>query len=230
MKVGLTRVAAVARGFGFEGEMKPYPSLALGALEVRPPGTGSGVLRFCGRRVLPYPLSVHKVADENGQVAHRRHVSKESVTTPAKAYMMDSLLRSVVLNGTGQGLGRRGISIPAAGKTGTTNDYRDAWFVGYTPDILALVWVGFDDNRSVGFSGGGAGASHLGRVDKGHTLAHLGKLVQKTARRGHGLGLRGQRPGPRPAAAIRWWKSCFCKAMFPESAANCMEETIPWRT
>jgi penicillin-binding protein 1B len=156
MKVGLTRVAAVARGFGFEGEMKPYPSLALGALEVRPLELARAYCAFAADGVLPYPLSVHKVADENGQVAHRRHVSKESVTTPAKAYMMDSLLRSVVLNGTGQGLGRRGISLPAAGKTGTTNDYRDAWFVGYTPDILALVWVGFDDNRSVGFSGGGA--------------------------------------------------------------------------
>jgi penicillin-binding protein 1B len=70
--------------------------------------------------------------------------------------MMDSLLRSVVLNGTGRGLGRRGVTLPMAGKTGTTNDFRDAWFVGYTPDILVLVWVGFDDNRSTGFSGGAA--------------------------------------------------------------------------
>lgn len=156
MKVGLTRVAAVARGFGFEGEMKPYPSLALGALEVRPLELARAYCAFAADGVLPYPLSVQKVADETGQVALRRHVSKESVTTPAKAYIMDSLLRSAVLHGTGQGLGRRGVRLPMAGKTGTTNDYRDAWFVGYTPDILALVWVGFDDNRSTGFSGGGA--------------------------------------------------------------------------
>ncbi len=106
--------------------------------------------------MLPYPLSLHKVADEKGRIVHRRHVSKESVTTPGKAYIMDSLLRSAVLSGTGRGLGRLGVNLPMAGKTGTTNDYRDAWFVGYTPDILALVWVGFDDNRSTGYSGGSA--------------------------------------------------------------------------
>jgi penicillin-binding protein 1B len=156
MRVGLERVAAVARGFGLKGPMQPYPSLALGALEVRPLELARAYCAFAADGVLPYPLSVHKVADENGRIAHRRHVSKESVTTPAKAYIMDSLLRSAVLSGTGRGLARLGVSLPMAGKTGTTNDYRDAWFVGYTPDILALVWVGFDDNRSTGYSGGAA--------------------------------------------------------------------------
>jgi penicillin-binding protein 1B len=62
---------------------------------------------------------------------------------------MNSLLRSVVTDGTARSLAWRGITFPVAGKTGTTNDYRDAWFVGYTPDILALVWVGFDNADSV---------------------------------------------------------------------------------
>lgn len=155
-QVGLERVAAVARGFGLSSPMKPYPSLALGALEVRPLELARAYCAFAADGVLPYPLSVHKVAGESGRVMHRRHVSKESVTTPGKAYIMDSLLRSVVLQGTGQSLGRMGVHLPLAGKTGTTNDYRDAWFVGYTPDILVLVWVGFDDGRSTGYSGAGA--------------------------------------------------------------------------
>jgi len=156
MQVGLDRVAAVARGFGFTSPMQPYPSLALGSLEVRPLELARAYCAFAADGVLPYPLSLHKVADEKGRIVHRRHVSKESVTTPGKAYIMDSLLRSAVLSGTGRGLGRLGVNLPMAGKTGTTNDYRDAWFVGYTPDILALVWVGFDDNRSTGYSGGSA--------------------------------------------------------------------------
>ena len=66
------------------------------------------------------------------------------------------MLRSAVTDGTARSLNRLGITFPLCGKTGTTNDYRDAWFVGYTPDILALVWVGFDNGESIGASGAGA--------------------------------------------------------------------------
>ncbi len=156
MRVGLERVAAVARSFGFKIPGRPYPALALGALEVRPLELARAYCAFAADGVLPYPLSLHRVTDDKGQVVHRRHVSKKSVTTPAKAYLMCSLLRSVVTQGTARGLARLGVGIPVAGKTGTTDDYRDAWFVGYTPDIVALVWVGFDDGRPTGFSGAGA--------------------------------------------------------------------------
>jgi len=73
----------------------------------------------------------------------------KSVTSPAKAFIMSSMLRSAVTEGTARSLKNMGITIPVAGKTGTTNGFRDAWFVGYTPDILALVWVGFDDGSSI---------------------------------------------------------------------------------
>jgi len=75
------------------------------------------------------------------------------VTSPAKAFMMNSLLRSVVTEGTARSLLNRGITFPVAGKTGTTNEYKDAWFVGYTPDILVLVWVGFDNGDSLHVAG-----------------------------------------------------------------------------
>jgi penicillin-binding protein 1B len=129
VQTGLKRVAAVARGFGFSSPMKPYPSLALGSLEVKPLELARAYCAFAADGVLPYPLSVGKVTGVRGKILHRRHVKKTSVTTPAKAYIMDSLLRSVVLSGTGRGLGRMGVRLPLAGKTGTTNDYRDAWFV-----------------------------------------------------------------------------------------------------
>jgi penicillin-binding protein 1B len=75
------------------------------------------------------------------------------VTSPAKAYLISDLLRSVVQEGTGRSLKTLGIDWPVAGKTGTTNNFRDAWFIGYTPEILALVWVGFDDGESIDATG-----------------------------------------------------------------------------
>ncbi|MCP4156620.1 MAG: transpeptidase-transglycosylase, partial [bacterium] len=78
-------------------------------------------------------------------------------TSPAKAFIISSMLRSVATEGTARSLITRGVMWPVAGKTGATNNFRDAWFVGYTPDILALVWVGFDDGGSV-FSTGSAAA------------------------------------------------------------------------
>ncbi len=77
-------------------------------------------------------------------------------TTPDKAFLISSLLQSVVSDGTARSLRSRGITFPTAGKTGTTDDNRDAWYIGYTPDIVALVWVGFDDGRSTGTTGAGA--------------------------------------------------------------------------
>lgn len=80
----------------------------------------------------------------------------ERVTSPEKAFIMTSMLRSVVTEGTARSLERMGVTFPTAGKTGTTNDFKDAWFVGYTPDILALVWVGFDHGQSVQSTGSSA--------------------------------------------------------------------------
>jgi penicillin-binding protein 1B len=73
--------------------------------------------------------------------------------TAAEAYLMTSLLTGVVTSGTAASARALGVSGEVAGKTGTTNDARDAWFVGYSPDLLALVWVGFDDNTPIGLSG-----------------------------------------------------------------------------
>jgi penicillin-binding protein 1B len=83
----------------------------------------------------------------------QRHLKIERLISTAKAFIINSLLRGVVKSGTGRSLENRGINWPVAGKTGTTNNYRDAWFVGYTPDLLALVWVGFDNGDSIKSTG-----------------------------------------------------------------------------
>ena len=153
MRIGFDRIAGTANLFGFSIPAKPYPSLCLGAYEVIPLNLARAYCTFASDGVLPYPLSLKDVLDENGKILERRHVNIERIISPAKAFIMSSMLRSVVEEGTASSLKNIGISFPVGGKTGTTNNFKDAWFVGYTPDILALVWVGFDDGSSIHASG-----------------------------------------------------------------------------
>ena len=156
MKIGLDRVVAKAKRFDFSTPLKPYPSLALGAFEVIPLELARGYCVFAANGVLPHPLALKGVVDENGDTLEQKHLQIERLISPQKAFMMNFMLRSVVTAGTARSLKNRGIDWPAAGKTGTTNDFRDAWFVGYTPDILALVWVGFDNGDSIHATGSSA--------------------------------------------------------------------------
>jgi penicillin-binding protein 1B len=149
MQVGLDRVVRTAEAFDFSTPLRPYPSLALGACEVVPLELARAYCVFAADGVLPYPLTLKAVVDEEGTMLERRHTTIKSVVSPAKAFIMTSMLRSAVTEGTARSLENMGISVPVAAKTGTTNGFRDAWFVGYTPDILALVWVGFDDGSSL---------------------------------------------------------------------------------
>ena len=149
MQVGIDHIVKTARSFGFSTPMKPYPSIALGAFEVIPLELARAYCPFAADGVLPFPLALKEVLDDSGNILEQRHMSIKEVTTPEKAYIMSSLLHSVVVKGTASSLKERGITFPVAAKTGTTNDYRDAWFVGYTPNILALIWVGFDDGDPI---------------------------------------------------------------------------------
>jgi len=156
MQVGLDHIVSTASTFRFSTPIHSYPSLSLGAFEVIPLELARAYCAFAADGVLPYPLSLKEVVAEDGQVLERRHATIEHVTCPAKAFIMSSMLRTVVEEGTACSLKSLGIFFPLGGKTGTTNGYRDAWFVGYTPNILALVWVGFDNGDSVQTTGSGA--------------------------------------------------------------------------
>ncbi|MDD2390451.1 MAG: PBP1A family penicillin-binding protein [Desulfobacterales bacterium] len=153
MKVGLKKIITTARSFHISTPLKPYPSLALGAFEVIPIELAGAFCTFAADGFQPYLLSLKNAADESGRVLNRRHMNIEQLISPAKAFIMNSMLRSVVEDGTARSLKNLGISFPVSGKTGTTNQYKDAWFVGYTPDILALVWVGFDNGDSIHATG-----------------------------------------------------------------------------
>ncbi|MDD3991177.1 MAG: PBP1A family penicillin-binding protein [Desulfobacteraceae bacterium] len=156
MKIGLDEVVRTASAFDFSTPLAPHPSLALGAMEVIPLELARAYCAFAADGLLPVPLSLKEIGDDHDQVLNRRHMAVEPVTTPAKAFLINSMLSSAVAEGTARSLKGLGIGQPVAGKTGTTNESRDAWFVGYTPEILALVWVGFDDGGSVKGTGASA--------------------------------------------------------------------------
>jgi penicillin-binding protein 1B len=156
MKTGLERIVDTARRFHFSTPIKPYPSAALGAFEVVPIELARAYCVFAAEGVQPFPLSLKGVVDENDNILEQQHLTIERLITPAEAFVMTRMLQAVVRQGTARSLQWRGVTWPVAGKTGTTNDFRDAWFVGYTPDILALVWVGFDNGDSIKATGAAA--------------------------------------------------------------------------
>jgi penicillin-binding protein 1B len=156
MKTGLDQIVDMTRRFHFSTPIKPYPSLALGAFEVIPLELARAYCVFAAEGVQPFPLSLKGVLDEQDNILEQKHLNIERLIPPAEAFIMTAMLQSVVNEGTARSLRWRGVSWPVAGKTGTTNDFKDAWFVGYTPDILALVWVGFDNGDTIAATGAAA--------------------------------------------------------------------------
>jgi penicillin-binding protein 1B len=153
--VGYDRVVDLwARKLAIDPNIKAFPALALGAFEATPyqMATAYNVLANGGLKI--EPVTVLKVADDKGQVIeqYRPEVPKQ-VVRPESAFLVTSMLRSVINEGTAASARAQGFAADAAGKTGTTNDLRDAWFAGYTPDLLCIVWVGYDDNVPTGLSG-----------------------------------------------------------------------------
>lgn len=127
--------------------------MVLGSGEVTPfeVAVAFSTLANQGIRVRPRPITL--IADQQGEMLSRHGIEMEQVVPAEDAYMVTHLLEGVLDRGTGRAARERGFTHPAAGKTGTTNDYGDAWFVGYTPDLVTVVWVGFDQRQSLGLSG-----------------------------------------------------------------------------
>jgi penicillin-binding protein 1B len=154
-RVGYERIIETARALGLTTPMDPVPSLVLGSFEVVPLEIASAFGVFANQGVRSSPRAIKTVLDQDGNVLQRRPMQLKQVVSPEAAFLMTNLLRGVFKRGTAAGVAGQ-IDLPVAGKTGTTNDYLDAWFVGYTSRLVALVWVGFDKPRSTGLSGAGA--------------------------------------------------------------------------
>ncbi len=153
LATGLPMVVAAARAAGIGSRLKAYPSIALGAFEISPMEIAAayGVLANSGVRVRP--AAIVGVQTSDGAVLDRKETRMEPALPADAVFLVDSLLRGAVDRGTAGGARAGGIRGVLAGKTGTTNDGRDAWFVGFSPRFLAAIWVGYDDNRAVHLSG-----------------------------------------------------------------------------
>ena len=156
--IGVPYAIRYARKLGVSSHLSPDLSLALGSSEVTLQELLVAYSTFAMGGARPRPMFIRKITDAQGKVLEEQEPSHEQVLSPQTAYLMTSLLRGVVLEGTGRAV--RSLQAKAAGKTGTTNEYRDAWFVGYTPDKIAGVWLGFDQPKNLGKreSGGRAAA------------------------------------------------------------------------
>jgi len=147
-EIGVEKTIKFARSLGIKGPFPHNLTLALGSLSVSPLEITSAFCVFARGGVRMEPLAVKYIMDSDGNVIESNKPKGRRVISAQTAFLATSMLEEVVNHGTGwraKALGR-----PVAGKTGTTNEYRDAWFIGYTPELAAGVWVGFDDMRSLG--------------------------------------------------------------------------------
>jgi penicillin-binding protein 1B len=150
--IGLDRVRAMAAKLGF-GDLPPYPSIVLGGIEVAPMQIAKAYAILANEGLNVPPYAVTAVVDSNNKVVEGHELKAEQVLSPELAYSMDFMLEQVINHGTGKAARQMGFTRPAAGKTGTTNDSMDAWFAGFTPNLLAVVWTGFDQKEALGLTG-----------------------------------------------------------------------------
>ncbi len=151
--VGFDTVAALVRRLGTSMAPKPYPSIALGSFEATPFDMATAYTVFPNLGQLRPLHAIRQINVDSKQAARPPRPAPRTVTRPETAFLVASMMRSVINEGTAASVRAAGFTLDAAGKTGTTNDLRDAWFAGFTPELLTVVWVGFDDNTALGLSG-----------------------------------------------------------------------------
>jgi penicillin-binding protein 1A len=155
--VGIDNVIDFARTIGIQENMPRDLTIALGSLSVTPIELAMCYSVFADNGMKAAPIAIKYITDSRGRILESNEPESEEVLDPQTAFLVTSMMEDVVNYGTGwraKALGR-----PVAAKTGTTNDYRDAWFVGYSPNLLGAVWVGFDDMRPLGIQETGARAA-----------------------------------------------------------------------
>jgi penicillin-binding protein 1A len=156
-KVGIKSVIDYAERFGVTSKLPPYLPVALGSAEITLLEQASAYSVFPNDGVRVSPRYITRVTDYEGRVLEEDFPEVKDVISQRTARIMTSMLREVVLHGTGVAAAK--LPFPVAGKTGTTNDFTDAWFVGFTPTLTCGVWVGFDEKRSLGAKETGAHAA-----------------------------------------------------------------------
>jgi len=147
-QVGIPRTVKYAKTLGV-GDVPSVPSLALGSGEVTLQAMTAAYGAFANHGEVPKPMLIRRVEDRDGNLLYTGTESTTRAISDVTAYLMSSMMADVINAGTAARARSLGFTLPAAGKTGTTNDYHDAWFVGFTPSLLTGVWVGFDQPRTI---------------------------------------------------------------------------------
>jgi penicillin-binding protein 1B len=149
--IGYGRVVQIARQMGLGNNIRATPAVALGAYEMTPVDVAAGYTTFATLGMRAEPQFIHSVISANGEALEKTTPQTHLALDPRVSYLVTSVLKDVLNHGTGAGVRARGFTLPAAGKTGTS---RDGWFAGFTSNLVCVVWIGFDDNRDIGFTGG----------------------------------------------------------------------------
>jgi len=147
-QIGISRAVAYAKQLGV-GDVPSVPSLALGSGEVTLESMTAAYAAFANHGLVPKPVMIRRVEDQQGTLLYQNEDASTRAISDVTAFLMSSMLADVINAGTAAGARKIGFTLPAAGKTGTTNDFNDAWFVGYTPHLVTGVWVGFDQPHTI---------------------------------------------------------------------------------
>ena len=148
LQVGIPTTVGYAQRLGV-GELPPVPSLALGSGEVTLLSMTSAYSAFANQGMVAPPSLIRRVEDASGEVLYAAKTQETRAVSEATAFIMTSMMSDVINSGTGWQARNVGFKLPAAGKTGTTNDYHDVWFVGFTPHLVAGVWIGYDQPKTI---------------------------------------------------------------------------------
>lgn len=148
-QVGIARIVQMARRLGIESPLPEVPSLAIGSADLTPIELARAYATLANGGVRPEIRTFEDAVDAERGTLERRTIAFQRVLDPGVAYLAASLLEGVVDRGTARAVRAAGLTGPVAAKTGTSDEERDAWFVGFTPELVAAVWVGFDEPRSL---------------------------------------------------------------------------------
>jgi penicillin-binding protein 1B len=149
--IGYGRVVQIARQMGLGNNIQPTPAVALGAYEMTAVDVAAAYTAFANGGTRAEPEFIHSVISSDGTTLEKSTPQTHAVLDPRVTFLVTSVLKDVMNRGTAAGVRARGFTLPAAGKTGTS---RDGWFAGFTSNLVCVIWIGFDDNRDLGLTGG----------------------------------------------------------------------------
>jgi penicillin-binding protein 1A len=149
MELGEQAIINEARNFGLTTPIPPYPSIHIGAADVYPIEIISAYTAFANLGVRASPNAIIRVENQKGEILWQPTPTRTQVLSPEEAWVMVDMMKDVVRRGSAAGVWSSGFHYPAGGKTGTTNDGTNVWFIGYTADLVAGVWMGFDRPQKI---------------------------------------------------------------------------------